>query len=57
MWQEIIVGICVIAAFAFLAHRWLPFFKKKTAGCDTGCGGCSTTSTSSCSNPQEKIAR
>ena len=52
MWQEIIVGACVVVAFLFLARSWLPFFKKKAAGCDTGCGGCS--STSSCSNPQEK---
>jgi hypothetical protein len=54
MWQEIIVGLCVIAAVVFLARRWLPFFNKKTAGCDTGCGGCASTSTSSCSNSAEK---
>ncbi|MET0357395.1 MAG: FeoB-associated Cys-rich membrane protein [Cellvibrio sp.] len=53
MWQEIIVGVCVIAAFFFLARRWLPFFKKKTVGCDTGCGGCSS-STTSCS--KEKVS-
>lgn len=55
MWQEIIVGLCVIIAFAFLARRWLPFFKKKSAGCDTGCGGCAGPT--QCHNPDEKVSQ
>jgi hypothetical protein len=43
MWQEIIVGVCVLAAGFFLLRRWLPVGKKKAAGCDSGCGGCAST--------------
>lgn len=41
MWQEILVGIAVIAAILFLARRYLPMGKKKDGcgSCD-GCGGC-----------------
>lgn len=46
MWQEVIVGICVLAALVFLLRRWL--FGKKTSGCG-GCAGCDTTS--SCKTP------
>jgi hypothetical protein len=54
MWQEVIVGVCVIAAAFFLARRWIFPPTKKAAGCG-GCGGCDKTSTSSCSNPDDKI--
>jgi hypothetical protein len=40
MWQEIIVGICVLAAAYFVLRQWLPMGKKKTSGC----GGCGTGS-------------
>ena len=53
MWQEMIVGICVIAALIFLLRRWLPFFGNKNTGSCGGCGGCSTDN-NSCSNPSEK---
>lgn len=49
MWQEMIVGLCVIGALVFLVRRWLPIGKKKSAGCGSGCGGCA--STSSCQTP------
>ncbi len=39
MWQEIIVGLCVLAALIFLLHRYLPIGRKKAAACD-GCTGC-----------------
>lgn len=48
MWQEIIVGICVLAAVLFLLRQW--FFKKNAA-----CGGCNNCSTApKCNNPQDK---
>lgn len=53
MWQEIIVGICVLLAVIFLVRRWFFPAAKKSAACG-GCGGCETTSTSSCTNPVEK---
>lgn len=53
MWQEIIVGICVLVAFVFLVRRWWPSSHKKAAACG-GCSGCGTTSTSSCANPEDK---
>jgi len=37
MWQEIIVGICVLAAAYFVLRQWLPIGKKKSSGCG-GCG-------------------
>lgn len=49
MWQEIIVGLCVIGALVFLVRRWLPGGKKKAADCGSGCGSCSTSS--SCATP------
>lgn len=52
-WQEIIVGICVVTATAFLVRRWLFPSAKKSAACG-GCGGCAKTSESSCANPVEK---
>ena len=54
-WQEVIVGLCVLAAVYFLVRRWL-FPAKKSAACG-GCSGCSKTSDSSCSNPSEKTQR
>lgn len=47
MWQEIIVGLCVFAAIVFLAWRWLPIKRKKTSGCDSGCGSCGSAKTCS----------
>ncbi len=39
MWQEMIVGLCVLLALAFVLRRYfLP--AKKTAGSCGGCGGC-----------------
>lgn len=49
MWQEIIVGLCVLGALIFLARRWLPGGKKKAGDCGSGCGSCSTTS---CATPE-----
>lgn len=51
-WQEVIVGICVIAAALFLIRRWFFPAAKKSAACG-GCGGCEKTSVSSCANPSE----
>ena len=48
MWQEVIVGICVLAAAYFVLRQWLPFGNKKSSGC----GGCSNTS-SSCSTEKK----
>lgn len=53
MWQEVIVGICVVAAVFFLIRRWIFPSAKKSAACG-GCGGCDKTSESSCANPTEK---
>lgn len=59
MWQEIIVGICVLAAGYFVLRQWLPFANKKSSGCG-GCGtggsGSSCTATKSCdtSEPSNK---
>ncbi|HQQ61947.1 MAG TPA: FeoB-associated Cys-rich membrane protein [Pseudomonadales bacterium] len=40
MWQEIIVGICVLAALAFILRSYLfPNQKKNTRTC-AGCTGC-----------------
>ena len=50
-WQELIVGLCVLAAVIFLARRW--FFSPKKTGCG-GCGGCDKTSDASCTNPGER---
>jgi hypothetical protein len=55
MWQEIIVGICVLAAAVFLLRHWLGAGKKATA-----CGGCSncdkTANTSCTTNSNEKTS-
>lgn len=51
MWQEIIVGILVVAAFYYVVRQWLPFGKKKAGSC-SGCSSCNTTK--SCTNPAEK---
>lgn len=45
MWQEIIVGTCVLAAAYFVLRQWLPIGKKKTGGCgscSSGDSGCTT---------------
>jgi len=43
MWQEIIVGICVLAALVFLLRRWWPFGKNKSS-CGS-CGSCGPSKT------------
>jgi hypothetical protein len=40
MWQEWIVGFCVLCAIGFILWRYLPIGKKKAAACDA-CNGCS----------------
>lgn len=44
MWQEIIVGLCVLGALVFLLRRWLPGGQRKAAGCGSACGGCDSAS-------------
>ncbi len=51
-WQEVIVGLCVLAAVYFLARRWL-FPAKKSAACG-GCSSCDTPNKTSCSVPSGK---
>jgi len=51
MWQEIVVGVCVLSATVFLLRRWI-FPGKKAASCG-GCSGCAKTSESSCSTTNE----
>ena len=52
MWQEVIVGIIVVAATYYVARQWLPIGKKSSGSCG-GCSGCDTAKT--CGNPDEKI--
>jgi hypothetical protein len=40
MWQELIVGICVLVALAFLLRTYLPPFAKNKSGSCGGCNGC-----------------
>lgn len=40
MWQEILVGICVVAALLFVLKRYIPIGKKDSVACN-GCSGCS----------------
>lgn len=48
MWQEILVGICVLAASYFVLRQWLPIGGKKSSGCGScGTGSSSCTSTGS----------
>ncbi|SHK05264.1 Virus attachment protein p12 family protein [Marinobacter antarcticus] len=54
MWQDIIVGICVLAAVFFVARQWIPGLGKKPSGCG-GCNGCSS-SAGSCRNGVEPEA-
>jgi hypothetical protein len=55
MWQEIIVGLCVLGALVFLLRRWLPGGQRKSASCGSGCGGCDSANTSkSCSTENMK---
>lgn len=46
MWQEIIVGVCVLIAMAFLLKRW--FFNASKSACG-GCNGCDKTAANQCS--------
>jgi hypothetical protein len=48
MWQEIIVGICVLTALLFLIRRWLFPATQKSASCG-GCNNCSPA-TDKCGN-------
>lgn len=53
MWQEIIVGICVLGAALFLLRRWV-FAGKKSSACG-GCGGCDNKSPSTgCATPDKR---
>ncbi len=52
MWQEVIVGSCVLAALIYLLRQWLPGLRKKPVGCG-GCSGCASNE-SSCRNPNEQ---
>jgi hypothetical protein len=42
MWQELIVGLCVLIAIVFLLRRYLPFAKSNSSSCG-GCTGCGDT--------------
>ncbi|MCL1482336.1 MULTISPECIES: FeoB-associated Cys-rich membrane protein [unclassified Marinobacter] len=54
MWQNIIVGLCVLAAVVFVARQWIPGLGKKSSDCG-GCNGCSSSSSDDgCRNPAEK---
>ncbi|AKO53492.1 hypothetical protein ABA45_14575 [Marinobacter psychrophilus] len=59
MWQNIIVGLCVLAAVVFVARRWIPGLGKKSSGCGS-CNGCSSSGSSGsssadgCGNSAEK---
>ena len=49
MWQEVIVGLCVLTAVVFLLRRWF-FTPKKPTACG-GCNQCDTPSKTTCSKP------
>lgn len=51
MWQELIVGVCVLGAVVFLLRRWA-FPARKSSACG-GCSSCDKTTDASCSNPAE----
>ena len=51
MWQEIIVGLCVLAAGIFLVRHWL-FPGKKSSNCG-GCNNCDTNKPARCNNTSE----
>jgi hypothetical protein len=50
MWQELIVGICVLIAAVFLLRRYLPSSQGKSGACG-GCNGCGSRN-NSCSKQQ-----
>jgi len=52
MWQEIIVGICVLLAVVYVLRQWLPGLGRKGSGCG-GCSGCESNA-KSCHNPDEQ---
>lgn len=56
MWQEIIVGLCVLGALVFLVRRWLPGTNQKNGGCGSGCGSC-TTRCNTKTEPDQKTDR
>lgn len=45
MWQEIIVGLCVVAAALFLLRHW--FFTPKNKQCG-GCNSCDKNQPDNC---------
>ncbi len=46
MWQEVIVGVCVLGAVLFLLRRWV-MPGKKSASCG-GCSGCDKPTNQGC---------
>jgi hypothetical protein len=52
MWQEIIVGLCVVGAALFLLRRWF-FAPKKSLACG-GCNGCDKPGNTNCDTPPER---
>lgn len=57
MWQEIIVGVSVLAAFAFLLKQWLPVFKKTSGSCHSGCGDCGSASNVANNNTDKSCSK
>jgi len=49
MWQNTIVGLCVLAAVFFVARQWVPGLGKKSSGCGS-CNGCSSSGNSTSSS-------
>lgn len=41
MWQELIVGACVLLAVAFVIRRYWPAKPGKSSASCGGCSGCS----------------
>ncbi len=68
MAQEIIVGVIVVLAAAYVVWKWMPARWRSRLGRvhptlaqSTGCGGCSSCDSGSCSTPagagQEQIVQ
>lgn len=45
MWQELIVGACVLAAAIFWIRKLIPGFAKTKANSAASCDGCSACGT------------
>lgn len=52
MWQEMIVGLCVLGAVLFLLRRWF-FASRKSMACG-GCSGCDKPGNNHCDTSQGK---